>query len=318
MSRLPSWHSATAAFAIALALSACGGGGGDSTPPVAVTPPSGAPPVVAGAPVATGNIATDGLNWINYRRSQIGIAVLTRNAQIDMAAQRHSDYQRINNTVSHDQIAGKQGFTGIALVQRLSEAGYVFTTSSNYAYGEVISATNSTSGAYMAEELITAIYHRFVIFEPRFKEIGTGSATNASGYNYFTTDFAANNGYGPGVGRGNVVTWPIAGQSAVTRNFLSDFESPDPVPELNEVGYPVSVHGDIESTLTVSSFTLRPRGEAEVTVKLLTRSIDGITPKSAAAVVPLTVLRAATIYDVSFTGALDGVAVTRNWSFTTK
>ncbi len=317
MSRLPGWHSVTAALAIAFSLSACGGGGSDSTP-VAVTPPSGAPPVVAGAPAATGNIATDGLNWINYRRSQIGISVLTRNAQIDIAAQRHSDYQRINNTVSHDQIAGKQGFTGAALVQRLSEAGYVFTTNSNYAYGEVISATNSTSGAYMAEELITAIYHRFVIFEPRFKEIGTGSATNASGYNYFTTDFAANNGYGPGVGRGNVVTWPVAGQSAVTRNFLSDFEAPDPVPELNEVGYPVSVHADIETTLTVSSFTLRPRGEAEVTVKLLTRGIDGITPKSAAAVVPMAVLRAATVYDVSFTGALDGVPVSRNWSFTTK
>ncbi len=317
MSRLTSWQSASAAVATALALSACGGGGGDSAP-VVVPPPLVAPPIAPGAPLATGNIATDGLNWINYRRSQIGISALTRNAQIDLAAQRHSDYQRINNTVSHDQIAGNPSFTGAALVQRLSQAGYVFTTNSNYAYGEVISATNSTSGAYMAEELITAIYHRFVIFEPRFKEIGTGSATNASGYNYFTTDFAANNGYGPGVGRGSVVTWPVAGQSGVTRNFLSDFEAPDPVPELNEVGYPVSVHADIDTTLTVSSFTLRPRGEAEVTVKLLMRSLDGITPKSAAAVVPMAVLRAATVYDVSFTGALDGVPVSRNWSFTTR
>ena len=319
MIKLLHWHTASAALAAALVLSACGGGGGNGNgTPVAVTPPAGAPPQVAGAPAATGVVATDGLNWINYRRGQIGMPVLTRNAQIDIAAQRHSEYQRTNNTVTHDQTSGKPGFTGVGLVARLEQAGYTFTQNANYAYGEVISATNSTSGAYMAEELITAIYHRFVIFEPRFQEIGTGSATNASGYNYFTTDFASNNGYGPGIGRGNVVTWPAAGQTGVTRNFLSDYEAPDPVPELNEVGYPVSVHADIDSTLTATTFTMRPRGEADVAVKLLTRPLDGISPSSGAAVVPLAVLRAATTYDVTFAGTLGGAAVNRSWSFTTK
>lgn len=319
MSRLSGWHTAAAALAATVALSACGGGGGGgSGTPVAVTPPPGAPPQVAGSPAATGVIATDGLNWINYRRSQIGIPVLARNAQIDIAAQRHSEYQRTNNTVTHDQTAGKPGFTGAGLLTRLEQAGYTFTQSANYAYGEVISATNSTSGAYMAEELITAIYHRFVIFEPSFKEIGTGSVSNASGYNYFTTNFAANNGYGPGIGSGNVVTWPAAGQTGVTRNFLSDYEAPDPVPELNEVGYPVSVHADIEANLSVTTFTMRPRGETDIAVKLLTRPLDGISPKSGAAVVPLAVLRAATTYDVTFTGTLNGAAVNRSWSFTTK
>ena len=322
MNKLPGWHTLSAAFVAAVVLSACGGGGdtaqAGASPPVAVTPPPGAPPQVAGAPVATGVVATDGLNWINYRRGQVGIPVLTRNVQIDLAAQRHSDYQRSNNTVTHDQETGKPGFTGVALVARLQQAGFVFTQNANYAYGEVISGTNSTSGAYMAEELITAIYHRFVIFEPRFKEIGTGSATSASGYNYFTTDFAANNGYGPGLGRGGVVTWPTADQAGVTRNFFSDYEAPDPVPGANEVGYPVSVHADIDATLTATTFTMRARGEADTTVKLLTRSVDGITPKSAAAIVPLTVLRAATTYDVTFMGTVEGVPVSRTWSFTTR
>ncbi|HBF51196.1 MAG TPA: hypothetical protein DDX04_13610, partial [Massilia sp.] len=105
------------------------------------------------------------------------MSTLNQNTTIDAAAQGHSDYQRLNNTITHDQVAGRQGFTGVSVGDRLTAAGYVFNTSAARAYGEVISATSSGTGQYMAEELITAIYHRFVIFEPVFKEIGTGAAT---------------------------------------------------------------------------------------------------------------------------------------------
>lgn len=317
MTILQRMHGATLALAMALALAGCGGGA--DSPAVLTSAPAAPAPQEPGAPVLTNNIATDGLNWINYRRAQIGMPVLAHSAVIDVAAKGHSDYQRINNIVTHDQTAGKQGFTGVALDNRLLQAGYAFNKSANYAFGEVISATTSNSGVYMAEELITAIYHRFVIFEPRFKEIGTGSATSASGYSYFTADFAANNGYGPGLGKAQLALWPANGQTGVTRNFLSDYEAPDPVPELNEVGYPVSVHADIDVALTVTSFTLHPRGEADVAARLLRRSsTDEHTPKSAAALVPLAVLRAGTTYDVSFTGTADGVPMSKTWSFTTR
>lgn len=321
MSRLQAWQNGIAGLAAALALAACGGGGGGGSPAPAAAvpaPPASSVPSDAAPPALTNNIATDGFNWINYRRGQIGMPVLARNALIDRAAQLHSEYLRLNNTVSHDQIAGKPGFTGVGLEARMAQAGYSFNRSANFAFGEVISATSSNSGVYMAEELITAIYHRFVIFEPRFKEMGTGSATSSSGYTYFTTDFAANNGYGAGVGKGNLATWPANGQTGVTRNFFSDYEAPDPVAELNEVGYPVSVHADIDAVLTVSSFTMRPRGEADIPVKLLRRSTDEHTPRSAAALVPLGVLRAGTTYDVTFTGSSDGAPVARTWSFTTR
>lgn len=320
MMTLQRWQNVTAALAAALALAACGGGGGGSSAPAAAVPssPPSSTPQDPAAPSLTSNIATDGFNWINFRRGQIGMPVLIRNSLIDRAAQLHSDYLRANNIVSHDQIAGKPGFTGVGLEARLAQAGYSFNRNANFAFGEVISATTSNSGVYMAEELITAIYHRFVIFEPRFKEMGTGSATSSSGYSYFTTDFTANNGYGPGIGKGQLATWPANGQTGVTRNFLSDYEAPDPVPELNEVGYPVSVHADIDAVLTVTSFTMRPRGEADVTAKLLRRSTDVHTPNSAAALVPLTVLRAGTTYDVSFSGTSDGAPISKTWSFTTK
>ncbi|MEJ7808234.1 MAG: CAP domain-containing protein, partial [Telluria sp.] len=264
----------------------------------------------------TNNTATDGLNWLNYRRAQAGVSVLTRNSLIDTAATGHSNYQRLNQ-VTHVQEVGKSGFTGVRLLDRLQAVGYA---TPSYFYGEVISASTSTSGVYLAEELITAIYHRFAIFEPRFKEIGAGSVTNASGYTIFTTNFAANNGYGPGIGKTNIVTWPVNGKTGIVTNFFSDFEEPDPVDNLNEVGYPISVHADADVSLTVTSFTIRPRGGTDLSVKLLSAAADPqkTTTRSAVAIVPLTVLAANTVYDVSFSGAADGTPVSKSWSFTTK
>jgi len=309
-------------------LVACGGGGSDttaSTTTPAVTNDTGNAGGSGGttttitdpsAPAVTGNIATDGLNWINYRRSQAGVAQLTRNSLIDTAALGHSNYQKANNVVTHVQTAGNPGFTGADLAARLAQAGYVFNTNASRAYGEIISATSNGSGVYMAEELITAIYHRFVMFEPMFKELGSGAATTTAGYTYFTTDFAANNGYGTGIS--GIVVWPYAGQTGVAADFFSNNESPDPVPDQDEVGYPVSVHANINTTVTVQTFTIAPHGGSALTTRLLSHAGDTETPASAAAIVPLAPLKAATVYDVAFSGAVNGVAVTKSWSFTTK
>lgn len=299
---------------LAALLAACGGGGGGST---TVTPPPVTPPVTPpGAPVATGDTALDGYNWFNYRRAGIGLSSLTRNARLDAAAAGHSNYLRLNNTVSHDQVPGNPGYTGASLQNRITAAGY--TLANPYAFGEVISAAGDRSGFYHAEELITAIYHRFVILEPVFKEMGTGASSTGSNYTYFTADFAASGGYGPGLGRGRIVTYPGDGHVMVPTIFLSDTESPDPVPNQNAVGYPVSVHADITASITVSSFTIKARNGTALTTRLLSAATDSYTKPHVAAIVPLTTLLANTTYDVSYSGTVDGVAVARNWSFTTK
>jgi uncharacterized protein YkwD len=322
------WHS-IAALVAALGLAGCGSGSGSDdnndspasqvTGGTAVNPePSAATPEPtpgAAAPARTGNIAVDGRNWINYRRGQAGVPLVPENAQINNAALGHSEYLRVNNLMSHDQIAGRQGFTGADLGARLNAAGYTLLASRGYAYGEVISGSSNGTGFFMAEELITAIYHRFVIFEPMFREIGTGAATASSGYSYFTADFASRDGYGPGIARGAIVTWPFNGQTQVVPNFFSNTEQPDPVPNANEVGYPISVHANLDSNVAVTSFTVRPRGGSDLAVL----RVDPLSNnKPAASIVPLQPLRAATVYDVSFTGTVNGAAVTRAWSFTTR
>jgi uncharacterized protein YkwD len=300
-------------------LAACGGGdgGGNNSSGASAPARTTASAQEPNAPQATGNTATDGLNWFNFRRQQVGIQQVLRNAQVDAAAQGHSDYQKANNTITHEQIPGRAGFTGRTTGDRLAAAGYQFAPNASYAYGEVISSSSDPSGFNAAEDLIAAIYHRFVIFEPMFKEAGAGSATASGGSTYFTTDFVAN-GLNTGLGAGTVVIYPFANQLRVPRNFFSDHEAPDPVPDRNEVGYPISVHVNITSVLNVQSFNVRPRGGVPIDTLLLTHARDAQTPLSAAAIIPLNPLSPPTIYVVQFTGRVDGLDVIRNWSFTTQ
>lgn len=309
-----------AALGAAILLSACGGGadGGNANGAADASGSSGFSAVDASAPLLTNNVATDGFNWINYRRSQAGVGALTRNSLLDRAAQAHSDYQRLNNTVTHSEESNRAGFTGVTLEDRVRAAGYKLVP--NYASGEIIAASANNTGFFMAEELVTAIYHRFVMFEPLFREMGAGAATGAASYVYFTTNLGATNGYSPGLPSHAIVSWPFDGQTAVPTTFASNFEEPDPVPDINEVGYPISVHANLTEPIAVKDFTVRVRGAAgSLATRLLAKGQDpNTTMASVAAIVPLAPLAARTTYEVSFNGTVGGAAVSKTWSFTTK
>ncbi|MBK4737127.1 CAP domain-containing protein [Noviherbaspirillum pedocola] len=326
----------TAALA-ALLLTGCGGGGGSSSGAGSGNSNASSAAIVeSGSPAATGDTATDGINWFNYRRSQMGLAPLARNVLIDKAALNHSNYQAASGFISHEEVQGKNGFTGVYLYpsakahpelfrngvpvsgsSRLSAAGYALP-SSGYAFGEVIAKTPDASGFNSAEALITAIYHRFVVFEPKFQQAGAGSAKAADGYVYFTADFTTPALASGGLGAGRFLPYPYPNQTNLPTVFQSDQEEPDPVPNQNEVGYPVSVHADNTSTITVGSFTIAPRGGAPLATRLLSSATDAETGPSTAAIIPLTVLNPQTTYDVRFSGAVDGVAASLSWSFSTR
>ena len=310
------WKYWITALLSAALLSACGGGDSGDKTSLNTSTQAGQLTQEPGAPVLSNNIATDGFNWINYRRSQVGLTPLVRNSLIDNAALGHSNYLNSNSVVVHNQIKGKPGFTGATLYDRLTASGYGVTS----VWGEVIAGVASNSGFYMAENLITAVYHRFLIFEPIFKEGGAGAAVNNSGYAYFTTDLAGNSRYGPGLPTGQIVSYPFSGQTKVATSFSSNEEEPDPVPNQDVVGYPISVHANFDATLSVTAFTVRQRGAgADLTVRLLSKETDAVnTSRSVAAIIPLAPLLAATTYDVSFIGKVNGADVTRSWSFTTR
>ena len=270
----------------------------------------------AAAPVMTGDMATDGISWMNFRRAQAGLAALQRNSSIDRAAQAHANYQQLNNVVTHDETAGLPGYTGKYAPERLIAAGYTFTAG-GYAEGEVIAATVARDGFAAAEGLMAAIYHRFVILEPVFTQAGIASATRSGGYTWLTANLIDNkNSRAPASGR--MIVWPFPDQQNVRVNFFSNQESPDPIAGRDEVGFPVSVQADIGARVKVENFTLRARGKMPLAARLLESETDADTPQSGAAIIPLLPLLPATTYDVEFNGSVDGIILSRSWSFATR
>src|ERR1044072_2210867 len=99
MNILHKWHQKMPAGLVAALLTSCGGGcGGDSSAPPVLTPPVTNPPSTScvvsptGLLGATGDTAIDGFNWFNYRRADIGLAMLTCNEFLNKAALAHSNY----------------------------------------------------------------------------------------------------------------------------------------------------------------------------------------------------------------------------------
>ena len=131
------WRPALAALSCAL-IAACGGGGGGG----------GAPRATASAAVASGQAASDGAAlpstlvsavpaasyapWseaqqafalLNEERQRCGFGLLAQSAQLDAAAKAHADWQILNNQLSHREVPGTPGFTGVTPLDRVSAAG---------------------------------------------------------------------------------------------------------------------------------------------------------------------------------------------------
>lgn len=313
MVSLKRWHLSTSALLVAGLLSACGGGGGGGTDATPTTP------------IAAPAIATEGFDWINTRREQMGLTRLARNAALDTATAAHSNYLAVNGPDKdtqnradlHKETLGKSGFTGENLGPRLTKAGYTLPQAGDFAY-EVIASAGETSGSVLAEELITAIYHRFSIFEPMLKEAGAGASITRAGTTYFTNNLGAVNGRGAGLAaETGVAVFPS--QTNVPPSFASDTEDPDPFPEagVNLVGFPISVHANLSNALVVDLFEVRPQGGTDLNVRRLMPNTEHV-PNSAAAIIPISPLAAKTTYEVRFSGKVNGNTFNKNWSFTTR
>ena len=298
-------------LASAALLSACGGNDHPADPDATQLTAA-----ETGAPTANGNVATDGMTWLNFRRTQAGLPALQRDPRLDLAASRHSTYQQLNDVVTHDENSGKPGFFAAMAPERLRAADFPLQATA-FADGEVIAATGAPDGFASVEGLLGAIYHRYVVLEPMFNASGAGAAHREGSFYWLTMNLVGLKG-SMGIAQGSIAVWPLPAQKSVRTNFFSDQETPDPVPHADEVGYPVSVHANLNAMLRVDRFTLSGPDGQPVEVRQLDAATDRDTPSSAAAIIPLQPLRSGTTYSVSFTGHVDGQAVERRWQFTTR
>lgn len=339
---------ALTALAASLLLTGCGGGGGGTTvavtpgAPVTVAPPPVvvAPPVVAptqpAAPVVTyaaGSQELAAFNALNTFRSQVGLPLLTQTPALDMAARSHLAYVLKNSTlnggtVDMNSINAQYGVpqfhiedlslafaTGVTASDRGRVAGYPQSTdtfvgeSGYYAIGKG-GAANAT--------LLDAgtVFHRNELMSQAFKDIGFAVGTDSN------ITIVTNPGW---TGR----------RGTVAANFVGVYpsdqlkgvpvaitgETPNPAPDVAQVGYPISLAVRDGSTVSVTTFTVTAADGSVVPTRTLTKASNANTmlylQTSVAFALPTVLLKAGTTYTVSFVGTVDGAPLVKTWTFTT-
>ncbi len=249
---------------------------------------------------------------VNLTRQQVGLPALTLNANLNQSAKAHADYlQGSVQTISHYETPGLPGFTGVTPADRMTAAGYGWSSVNEVISGGIASGQSAVRG------LVQAIYHRFGILSPDAAEAGIGVGNAIGKSPTFVINLGATWSNAVSMPRGWLGTYPVNGQSDVVRDFFSDTESPDPITNQNRVGYPVSIHAGAQDILLVSSFTLKPIGGAPLAAQILKYPDDPHVPASAAALVPLVLLEFGTQYQADFSGTLNGQNVTHSWTFKT-
>lgn len=315
----------------AAVLAACGGGGGSSSsqssnsqnPPtvsaqVTLMQPASAPVTVS----ASGDPTADGIAYVNAMRNNVGFKQsLAVDSGLATASKNHTVYLVDNSTVGHYEQLGLPGYTGADPGSRIAGQG-------NYAgYGEVVVAGSTlafTSSLSPVEVLFDAPYHRLVMLD-NFASMGVANTTGAS-WEAFNIDFG---NVSTAVSDTQLVAYPYPGQTGVWTTWFAN-ESPNPFAsapqyQLTNVGYPVTVQGNMNAKLSSVNFTLTDSGGNPVLCQQQTPAND-TELSNAAMCIPFNPLKANTTYTVHLTGVLTSTSITgsvqslpidQTWSFTT-
>jgi uncharacterized protein YkwD len=335
------FRTAAAATAVSAALIACGGGGGSAAAPE--SPPPAPSPAPAPSPSPTGPIAAQmtvptpvgydadrlaAFNRLNEIRLSAGLGMLAQSTAMDQAAQAHAEWMVANDSFTHEETAGTDGFTGESWPRRDEAFGYVPVGGS-----EVIASGGQVTAE--VEALVNGIYHRagILAFEPVDVGIGWSAGNAASVSRPLVIDLTKpSNDAIRGLGQTaqarihGIAVWPIDGAANVPLRL--GLESPNPAPgrDVLTLGLPVSITVDDSRTISATLFTLTD-GTTGVAVptQVLTNQNDAnfLIPESFIALIPLSALSPNTTYEVTFSGSTvqfpSGVAETIShiWSFKT-
>jgi hypothetical protein len=273
----------------------------------------------APGPTATGALASiphpSAIEYLNARRIEVGLPVITTDAAVIAAANDHARYLALNRTSGHDEMEGKPGYTGVDVTTR------VRLHTQSVGASEVLAIYSGQRAPELAIEAIFASpYHRgAVLFD-----WARGGEGIAHGDNAITVvDFSD---IAPALKETELVAYPYDGQRDSPLSWIDD-EQPDPMGPQSRyrgqtLGFPITLSGGPNAHIELETFDLRDgRG------KKVACHIAALTPADAARntgiCTPIEPLRASTRYTAHATGRLTqqyGVAhapFDLTWTFTT-
>ena len=290
--------------------------------------------------------------YLNQLRQRVGLPPLTRDAALERAAAGHARYMSQHRTLTHRERRGLDGFTGAVVAERALAAGYP--------HSDVSENVARRRGGAMAsiDGLMAAIYHRFGFLDLAISEVGVGlaqpapdqpsyfaylmgngavtalcqGASSAAGGEYYDdlcrdrrrVSRAAWDEARAGVlrQRPELVIWPGRGERDVPPAFYN--EVPDPLPDYEVSGYPVSVEFNpvYFADVSVTRFVLRDgrSGQPLPVAALMDRGSDpnGKFTSHQFALFPRDRLEWAHPYSVEVVYRNRGLEEKLEWTFTTR
>jgi len=295
----------------------------------------------------------EALQVLNMIRHQVGMIPLRSSSTLQKAAQAHARYLVRYGVVSHRERSGRGGFSGSRPLDRALRVGYA----SRYVSENL--STGSVDIRRSIRGLFSAIYHRFIFLDPGYDEVGIGSAHSLHGRvrhayvyllgNHTLDTLCREPGY---TGRARyvygvcadtqhrieagrferartglkernprIIVYPADGQRDVPPAFYR--EEPDPLPEYDVSGYPVSVAFNDRYFRKVDLISFRlfeEGGSAPLPARLLDKRTDPhhrLTRRQFA-LMPLQRLKWGQRYRAEIVYRHKGKRHTLRWHFTTR
>jgi uncharacterized protein YkwD len=270
---------------------------------------------IAELPTTYTNDQKSGLDAINDYRLIYGLAPLTMNTQLSVAADKHASYLNDNKVdgtkVSlHDENSSLPGYIGATLLDRAHYVGYLDGLAEDVSYtsGSLVEAIDS---------LFDAPYHRIPFLDPAIKELGVGREGN-----YTVLEFGKDLSAAP-----QLIVSPASGDAYVPTQF-DGHEAPDPLRLHTSVAYPVgyplmaAVSGEDVKSVSLLSAKLTDASGHDVTLLTNTPVTDDHL-KAEVVLLPEKPLDYDATYTVSvrLTAALDGggsQSFDKTWIFHTE
>jgi uncharacterized protein YkwD len=286
-----------AAIAASLLVAACGGGDSSSssaTPPSGASQPAGnansvaivAPQTSVQAPIYVADSAHYAMfTAINSYRSNMGVGMVAQDLMLDLAAQKHAAYERVNlnsgaeSSLGHTENSPNPSFYEAWPYLRAHKAG----TAANLWVGENVAAgysadfKDASEGQQCVQQWLNTVYHLQGL-TTNATSIGLGYAAPLGGNGPYTqlsfcvadfgvlftsaptteSSYNSINYYGgQQIAVGSIVHAPYANESNVA--LAMQVETPNPAPDLQAPGRPIMVlvNNQNGNVLTVNSFVLK-------------------------------------------------------------
>jgi len=290
----------------------------------------------------------DGAKEVNYQRHLAGMINLKNDSILAKSAYHHAKYLARLRRKGHYEISNSPYFFGKTPFDRLINAGYPSRVGvENISYGD-------RDYKDSVKVLMSTIYHRLAFLDFRIDSIGSSEYGNRRGriYVYDMTpstvaklcqkrEILNSTRYIYGIcsnpnkkidvklfyralrsierKNARVVIYPYNGMRYVPRAFIR--ETPDPIPEIYDAGYPISVELNpaYYKKSRLKSFKLFDERGRAVKSKIFYRANDRYKKitNGTYILVPLKRLNPHSRYRVYFSASTNRGKVEKSWRFTT-